>query len=199
MTDQTVVTLLTIFVPLTGLAVLLQASVLLGIFLTVRKAVSKAREEGGEFRGKLEPVLDTMKELMEITKGLLASSQGLIAKLGPRLESAAVEMDAMVQDLHAQASRLQASIDEVALKARHQADRVDGMATSLLNGLERLGSFVNEAVAVPIRQINGVVAAAKAVVETLSAPAPRGARNAAPPASTRSEPMHQSEPKDAVV
>ncbi len=78
----------------------------------------------------------------------------------------------MAHDFRAQANRLQESVDEVADRARQQVNRVDSMTTSMLNGVDRFGRFLNEAVQTPVRQVNGVVAAAKAVVESLRAPAP---------------------------
>ena len=153
-------------------AVLMQACVLLGIFLTMRKAVQIAKEQSDEYRAKLTPILTEGGKLLSNAKEVVASTQSLLQSLKPRVETAAGELAGITQDLHDQVNRLQVSVDEVALKARHQADRVDTMTTSFLNGVDRFGTFVNEAVHVPIRQVNGFVAAAKAVVDTLRAPAP---------------------------
>ena len=190
MPNSNVETLLMIFVGITAVAVLLQACVLLGLFLTVRKAVQRGQDQADDVRAKLIPVLEGSKELMEAGKGvvkmakdLIKSADNLIADLEPRLESAATDLAIMARDVHQQANRLQASVDEVAGKARRQVDRVDQMATSTLNGLERFGSLVNEAVNVPVRQLSGVIAAAKAVVGTLRGSAPPRPRRAPQPAS----------------
>jgi methyl-accepting chemotaxis protein len=177
MPNSNIETLLMIFIVITAVAVLLQACVLLGMFLTMRKALETGKEGAEEFRAKIDPVLDSTKELMQSGKELVQSgkdlmtaARGLIADIEPHLESAATELDDMTRDFHHQANRLQAAVDEVALKARLQADRVDHMATSTLNGLERFGSFVNEVVNLPVRQLSGIVAAAKAVVGVMRAP-----------------------------
>ena len=189
MPNSNVETLLTLFVGIASVAVLLQGSVLLAIFLTVRKAIVTGKQEVAEFRNKVIPVLDSSKELMEAgqeviraAKDLLKSANSLITDLEPHLQSAATELANMTRDIHQQANQLQGAVDEVAFKARRQVDRVDQMATSTLNGLERLGNFVNEAVNVPVRQLSGVIAAAKAVVGTLrgSAPRPRRAPQPSP-------------------
>ena len=179
-------TLELIFIGITAVAVLMQAFLLLGIYLTVVKAVQSMNEKVGElkddaaaFRSTITPVMNEAKELMvtardvvATVKTVMASTRTLIEELEPRLESAATDLADIARDIHVQANQLQASVDEVARKARRQADRVDGMATSVLNGLERFGSFVNQTVSVPVRQVSGVVAAAKAVVETLRSPSP---------------------------
>jgi hypothetical protein len=180
MPNSNLETLLIVFIAITGASVLLQACVLLGMFLTMRKAVATGKEQADEFRAKLTPVLDNSKEFLAAAKDLVATAKSVIETLEPRLDSAATEMADMAHDLHVQTSRLQASADEIAVKLRHQADRVDGMTTSLLNGVDRFGGFVNEAVKVPVRQVSGIVAAARAVVETLRAPVPPRPRRAAP-------------------
>lgn len=154
-------------------AVAMQAFVLLGIFLTMRKAVQTAKEQSDEYRAKLTPILDDGGKLLATAKNLVASTQTLIDQLKPHVETAATELAEITKDIHVQVNQLQASVDEVAQKARNQANRVDSMATSFLNGLDQFGRFVNEAVHVPIRQVNGVVAAAKAVVDALRSPAPQ--------------------------
>jgi hypothetical protein len=190
MPNSNIQTLLMIFVGITAVAVGLQASVLLGILLTMRKAIQRGQDQADDVRAKLIPVLESSKELMEsgkdvvkMAKDLIKSADTLIADLEPRLESAATELAYMVRDVHLQANRLQASVDEVADKARRQVDRVDQMATSTLNGLERFGGFVNEAVNLPVRQLSGVIAAAKAVVGAMRArsqPRPRRAPQPSP-------------------
>ena len=58
-------TLLIVFVAFTGLAVLMQACVLLGIFLAVRKAVQSGKEKADDFQTKLIPILEIAKDFME--------------------------------------------------------------------------------------------------------------------------------------
>jgi methyl-accepting chemotaxis protein len=174
------------------IAVLLQAGVLLGIFLAMRKAVKTAqdalqtaKEQSDQYRAKLMPIIETGSQLIATGKDLVASTETLINNLKPQLETAATELADMTRDIRTQVNQLQDSVNEVAQKARLQVDRVDGMTTSTLNGLERVGTFLNQAVNLPIRQVNGVVAAAKAVIETLRAPAPPRARPRPAPRPTR--------------
>jgi ABC-type transporter Mla subunit MlaD len=176
------------------IAVLLQAGVLLGIFLTMRKAVQTAKEEADEYRAKLTPIIESGSQLITTGKDLVASTQTLIDNIRPQLVSAAAELSTLTREIRAQVNQIQDSVDEVALKARHHVDRVDNMTTSLLNGVDRFGAFLNEAVHVPIRQVNGVVAAAKAVMDTLRSPTPSRPRPRPVP-----QPMHVEDDKDLFV
>ncbi len=187
-------TLLIIFIAITALAVLLQAGVLLGIYVTVRKAVKSANEQADEYRAKLTPLIDTGSQLIHTANDLVASTQKLIKNVQPQIESTVTELAGMARDVRAEANRLQASVDEVAARARYQVERVDGMTTTFLNGVDRFGSFLNEAVHMPLRQINGVVAAAKAVVDALRAPTPQRGRSRPVP-----QPMHVGDDKDLFV
>lgn len=164
-------TLLVIFIGITALAVLLQACVLLALYLAVRKAVQAGQEQADEFRARITPVLDGSNELIVNAKDLIEKGRSLIENIQTPLLSAAIELDAMTQDIRGQALQLHSLLDESVEKARHQVDRVDAMATSTLNGLSRFGSFLDEALHLPIRQVNGVIAAARAVIETLRGPA----------------------------
>jgi len=176
-------------------AVLLQAGVLVGIFLTMRKALQTAKEGAEEYRAKLMPLIDSASHLINTGNDLVLATETLVNNLKPEIETAVTEMANITRDVHDQVNRLQASMDEVAARARQQADRVDGMTTSFLNGLDRFGSFLNDAVHVPIRQVNGVIAAAKAVIDTLRAPAPT--RQSRPQPVSR--PMQVEEDKDLFV
>jgi methyl-accepting chemotaxis protein len=181
MQTSTIELLLTIFVAIAGVGVLLQGSVLFGIFLVVRKAVATGKAEADEYRAKLTPLIETGSQLITTGKDLVASTETLINELRPEIKTAAAELSDMVRDIHTQVNRLQVSVDEVTQKARRQADRVDHMTTSVLNGLDRFGGFVNEAVNLPVRQVSGIVAAARAVVDTLRAPAPQRPRRVPQP------------------
>lgn len=174
-------------------AALMQAFVLLGIFLTMRKAMQTVKEQADEYRGKLAPLIETGSHLIISGKDLVASTQTLINDLRPEIRAAATELADMTRDIREHVDRLQSSVDDVVQKAHHQADRVNGMATSFLNGVDHFGTFLNEAVRGPIRQVYGFVAAARAVVETLRSPSPGRPQAAARP---RPRPSPQAVPGD---
>jgi ABC-type transporter Mla subunit MlaD len=177
--------LLIVFIGITALALLLQAGVLLGILLTVRKAVNTGKEEADGFLTKLKPMIDSGSQLIQTANELIVSTKTLISNVQPQIQSTVAELANMAHDVHVQANELQASVDEVAHRARHQVDRVDSMATSVLNGVDRFGSFLNEAVHMPLRQVNGIMAATRAVVDALRAPSQARPRSRPAPPSMR--------------
>jgi methyl-accepting chemotaxis protein len=188
-----------IFIGITGFAVLLQAGILLAMFLVVRKAVKIGMERTDEFKEKLTPVLEVSHKFLTTGHDLIDSTRAIVAKIDPRIESTVKEIEKMTQELHSQVTRLQQSVDDVAQKARHHVDRVDGMTTSFLNSVDRAGKFVNQAVDVPVRHAAGIVAAVRAVVETLRIPSERRARRDSHPAPDAPQPAHQAGDKDFVA
>lgn len=156
-------TILIIMVALFGVSVLLQLIMLIGGGIAMSKAVKSAREYADEMRGKVEPVLHSSYELLEKTRTLMA-------KLEPKLEAASSDLADITRAAREETQRISASLDEINERVRRQAERMDEMTTSALNGVDKVGHVLNVAVSTPARQLSGVVAAARAILSTLRGP-----------------------------
>ncbi|MGB6974504.1 MAG: hypothetical protein WBD67_07465 [Terracidiphilus sp.] len=152
-------TLLLIFVAATGAAVLLQALVLLALFLSVRKSAKAMQQQMEELRGTVTPVLSRTKEFLD--------------KVGPQLESVATDLAELAHELRAQSAELQTSATEIMERVRRQTSRLDSMCTGVLDTADRATQVVTEVIHAPLRQISALAASVKAVVGALRAPAPR--------------------------
>lgn len=166
-------TLLLIFVALAGVAVLLQAFVLLGILLAMLKALKIAQEKTEELRATTLPMLNEAREF--------------ISRVGPEVDSIATDLAEVVHGLRAQSVELEASTAEVMERVRRQTSRIDAMLTSVLDTVDRAGGAVSHAVSVPLRQMSAFAAAAKAVFGAL--------RNGSPTADR----THSAADKDMFV
>ncbi|MFZ0743981.1 MAG: hypothetical protein WAM85_06225 [Terracidiphilus sp.] len=155
-------TLLTIFVALTGVAVLFQAVILLAIFLALRKSVKSVHEKVDDLRATVLPVINDTREFM--------------GRVGPKIDSVATDMAELVHGLRAQGAELQSSATEIVERVRRQTSRMDAMLTGVLNAVDRAGGLVTEAVSAPLRQMSALAAAAKAVFGTLRNGAPTAAQ-----------------------
>jgi len=152
-------TLLLAFIAVTGLAVLLQAMILLAIFLTIRKAACSISEQAEDLRSSVMPVVYNTRELL--------------TRMAPKLEGAVEDLAQITNGLKVQTFEAQSSIGEVLERMRRQTARVDAMVTGILNNVDRAGHFVNDVVTKPVRQFSSIMASVKAVVETLRAPVAR--------------------------
>lgn len=164
-------TFLIAIVILVGISVLLQVGFVIGAAVMGSKALKMAKEYGDDFRSVATPALQHAREVLE-------STQKIIVRLEPRLDAAASDLAEMVQAAREETRKIQVSADEITDRIRRQAERVDTMTTTALNGVDRVSHFLNDAVTAPVRQVSGVVAAVKAIVEALRSPAPPRSRSA---------------------
>ena len=74
--------------------------------------------------------------------------------------------------LRVQAANVESSAKEFLESVNRQSIRADAMVTSGLDAVERASVFVTAAVSKPMRQLSGVLAAVRAIIESLRASAP---------------------------
>jgi hypothetical protein len=156
-----------IIIGIAAAAVVLQAIFMRALFATVRKSARSMQEQITELRASAIP--------------LLTESREFLTRVGPELESTATDVAAIVHGLRVRGSELEGTAADIVGRLQQQAARVDGMMTEVLNSVDKVGGIVSGVVSKPARQLFGIVASIKAVIETLRSPAPRGhsSRNSA--------------------
>jgi uncharacterized protein YoxC len=157
-------------IAVTALAVLLQAIVLFFIYLALRKAVGSLREEVEDLRSSLMPVADNTRELIENTRTLVENTRRLFVRVTPKAEATVSDVARVARGMREQTEELESAAQEILARVRVQVGRMDAMTTSGLDAVDRAGSFVAETVSKPVRQLLGLAAAAKAIIETLRGP-----------------------------
>jgi uncharacterized protein YoxC len=164
MESQHLDTILIIMVAVYGASVLLQMAVMGGVVYGASKAIKAARQYADEMEGRIRPVLQSTHDMLEQTKSL-------VTRLEPKLEGAASDLSEITRIAREETTRITASADEITNRIRRQAERVDSITTSALDGVEKAGHILNVAVNTPVKQASGVVAAARAILNTLRQPA----------------------------
>lgn len=157
--------ILTILVAVIAIAALIQLIILFVLFLAARKGMKLAGEYAADLRDKVVP-------LIEHSKVMLQTTRQLITKLEPKLEAAATDVAELAHTANVESKKMSQSAEEIAERLRRQAARVDEMTTEALDRVDRAGHILDQVVTVPVRQVSGVMAAARAIIETLRAPAP---------------------------
>ncbi len=142
-----------VIVAAVAVTMLLQAIVLLAIFSTLRKSAQAMRQDIEELRSSVVPVIDSVREFLVHT--------------GPKIEAAATDLAAMSHNLRRQTADVQVAADVVLERIKNQSLRMDSMFTRVLDGVDRATGFMTDTVARPMRQLAGLLASAKAVVESL--------------------------------
>jgi methyl-accepting chemotaxis protein len=134
---------------------LLQVLLLVFILIGVRKAAMAVRNDLDQIRSSITP--------------LFTDSHELLVRVGPRIEATTDDLAVIAHSIREQTTSVQSTVIEISERTRQQADRVDFMVTTALDKADRAGAIVNDAVAKPLRQLTGIIAGVRAVVEYLRA------------------------------
>jgi phage-related protein len=147
-----------ILIAVTAAAVLLQAFVLLAMYLGLRKSSRTIIEKIEDLKSSITPFID--------------NARGVLERVGPKLEGTTTDVAEIVRAFKVQAAEAEASVAEILDCVRKQTSRIDEMFSGLLNAVDRAGDYVAGVVNGPVRQISGVLASIKAIIESLRTPIP---------------------------
>jgi methyl-accepting chemotaxis protein len=149
-------TFLIVFVALTGFAMLVQAIILLAIYLSARKAIRTMHAEFEDMRSSVNPLIE--------------NTRGFLARVGPKVEETATDLAEVAHRLRVQTAEVEASVADVLECVRQQTSRVDSMFSGALDTVDRVGNYVAETVSRPVRQVSGLLASIRAIVDSLRSP-----------------------------
>ncbi|HEX4784965.1 MAG TPA: hypothetical protein VH350_11520 [Candidatus Sulfotelmatobacter sp.] len=148
------------FIALTGIAVLLQAGVLVAIFVVLRKTSTKMEVLANEVKTKVMPTI--------------AQAEALLTDIRPKVEAIAEQVKETTTLVHNQVERVDATVHDVVDRARLQIIRTDELFTRTLDRVERTSDIVQKTVVSPVRQISGLMQGVTVGLEFLFG---RGRRN----------------------
>jgi uncharacterized membrane protein len=140
-----------VFTAITAAAVLLQALVLLALFLAVRKAMSK--------------LLTVTDEVKEQALPLLASARSLVEDVSPKLKVASGNLVDVSHTLRQQANHVNDTVSVLLDKTNAQLSRVDEMISGTLNAVDHATRTIESAVSTPVRRVSGLLHGLKTGVE----------------------------------
>lgn len=142
-----------IFTAVTAAGVLLQALVLLAIFIALRKSMSEFQKIANEMKEKVLPAV--------------ASARSLLEDVGPKLRVATTNLAEVSHTLRQQAGHLNQTVESLLNKTDAQIRRVDDMVTAVFNAVDQGSRALENAVSIPARRFTGVINGVRAGVETL--------------------------------
>jgi methyl-accepting chemotaxis protein len=143
-------------VAVAALALVVQTIGMIALLVVARKAAKDMREEIEQYRSSLTPLILRAREMVQ--------------NVAPKVEAAAEELTVITGKLREQTADVQAAANDILSKTQRQVGRVDHILSSVFDRVERAGTFMSDAVSKPLRQLSGVIASVKAVVDTLRQP-----------------------------
>ncbi|HEY1903926.1 MAG TPA: hypothetical protein VGG56_15945 [Terracidiphilus sp.] len=148
------------FIAVAALALLTQAIILLAIYSGMSKAVKSLKQDFEDMKSSVLPTAEKTRDLVE-------KSRTLVERVSPKLESTVTDLSELAHLLRTQVTDVEAAVEQILERVRQQSNRIDGMFSGTLDAVDKASGFVTNAVSKPVRQLSGVLAALKAVIESL--------------------------------
>jgi len=153
------------FVAVAALALLVQTIILLAIYSGMSKAVKSLKQDFEDLKSSVMPTAEKTRDLVE-------KSRTLVDRVSPKLESTVTDLSELAHLLRTQVTDVEAAVEQILERVRQQSNRIDGMFSGTLDAVDKASGFVTHAVSKPVRQLSGLLAALKAIVESLRASDP---------------------------
>ena len=134
---------LPIFVGVTAAAVVLQACILVALYLAVRQSSARIEALASEVKTKVLPTADT--------------AQAMLVELRPKIDHILGNVDETSTIVRGQISRLDATLNDVVDRGRLQVIRADELVTRTMDHVEETTEMVHNTVISPVRQLSGLM------------------------------------------
>ena len=143
--------LLRIFIFVTGFAVILQALVMVALYLAVRKSTAKMEALATEVKSKALPTIETV--------------QSMLVEMRPKIDVMTTNFSESSTLVRNQLGRIDATLTDALDRTRLQVIRADELLNRTMDKVEDTTEFVHKTVVSPLRQVNGLMAAISTGVE----------------------------------
>jgi hypothetical protein len=157
--------LLRIFIAVTTFAVVVQAGILVGLYLAVRKSTAKMEALAAEVKSKALPTMETV--------------QNMLVELRPKLDVMTVNLSESSTLVRNQLARVDATLTDALDRARLQVIRADELLNRTMDKVEETSDVVHKTVISPLRQVNGLMSAISTGVEVFLGQKRRQPKNGA--------------------
>jgi hypothetical protein len=151
--DKSSQTLLVVFIAVAAISILMQAGFSVATFFAARKAQKKIMNLADDVR------LHALPAIM--------SSRELIQDVTPKLKLITENLTATTATLRAKTDQVGGLVGNVTERAQVQASRVDGMVKGTLDQLTNAVHAIEQGVAVPVRQVSGILNGLRAGMEVM--------------------------------
>jgi hypothetical protein len=145
--------LLIIFIAVTAIAVLIQACVLIGMAVAMKKTTARMEALAKQLETRALPLMDT--------------TQSMLAEYRPKLDLLISNVTETTTTVKRDLDRVQPALEDLAMRAHLQALRVDDLMTTTLDRVSGASDAVSQSVTRPLRQATGVIFAVATGIATL--------------------------------
>jgi len=158
-------TLLKLFIAVTTIAVAVQAGILVGLYLSLRKSSAKIEALANEVLNSALPAMETVL--------------GMMVELRPKIEAMTVNISESSALVRNQLGRIDATLTDALDRTRLQVIRADELLNRTMDRVEETSEVVHKTVLSPLRQVNGLMSAISTGVEVFLGQRKRHPKNGA--------------------
>ena len=131
------------FIALTAIAILLQAGVLVAMYVAMRKSSAHMEALATEVKAKVLPTVE--------------QAEAMLTEFRPKLQVIADNLQQSTTILRDQVQRADATVKDAMDRGRLQIIRADELLTRTLDRVEETTDMVHSTVVSPIRQLSGIM------------------------------------------
>jgi methyl-accepting chemotaxis protein len=136
-------TIVTIFVIVAAAAIVIQAGILFGLFISFKKTSERMETIMRNVESKALPLLDSAKNILD--------------ENGPRLKEVTQNLSEATSTLKTQLTRVDATLNDVLDRTRLQVIRVDDMVSRTMDKVEETTEMIQNTVVSPVRKLTGIM------------------------------------------
>jgi hypothetical protein len=151
--------LLRIFIAVTTFAVLIQAGILVALFVTAKKTVTKMEALAEEVKSKVMPLIQTVQTTVVEMRPKIEAITDKVDHIAAKVEEISANISESSTTVKNQISRIDATVTDTVDRARLQVIRADELLSRTIDKVEETSDAVHRTVTSPLRQVNGLVAA----------------------------------------
>jgi methyl-accepting chemotaxis protein len=173
--------LVVVFIAVTAAAVVLQAGILVALYVAVRKTTGKLEATVEDLKSKAVPTIDSANAMLtelrpkvgqivdtavELRPKVAQIVDG-VAELRPKVQIVVDNLVETTASVRSEVQRVDATVTDIMDRARLQVIRADEMLTRTFDRVEHTSDVVTKTVVSPVRQVSGIVKGVTAGVEFL--------------------------------
>lgn len=136
-------TVVNAFIVVAMLVIIVQAGVLVALFLGLRKTSARVESLASQVESRAIPVLDSAKQILE--------------DAGPKLSTITTNLTEVSQTIKGQVERVDEAVSDIVDRARSQVIRVDELVSDTMSKVEHTTEMVQQTVIAPVKQFSGIV------------------------------------------
>src|SRR5437868_13870423 len=145
--------LVPLFIIFTAVAVIIQAGILVALFVVVRKTSGRVGKLASEVNTKALPLIET--------------TQTLLVEVKPRVIDIVANAEESARIARAQMERLDATVSDIVDRTRLQVIRADELVNRTMDRIEETTEVVHKTVVSPVRHLSGLFQGVTAGLEFL--------------------------------